>query len=93
MSLVCTCKRSFQTSAHKLRNQRKHQQLCVNLLSRGQFWCVDDLKSTLPSKYAHWIGLYLSFHLNWVLGPFVHGRLRNLQTTEDTFARVITPLS
>ena len=27
------------------------------------------------SRYAHWIGLYLSFHLNWVLGPFVHGRL------------------
>jgi len=33
------------------------------------------------SKYAHWIGLYLSFHLNWVLGPFVHGRLQNLQTS------------
>ena len=24
------------------------------------------------SKYAHWIGLYLSFHLNWVFGPFAH---------------------
>jgi len=34
------------------------------------------------SKYAHWIGLYLSFHLNRVLGPFVHGRLQNLQTSE-----------
>jgi len=33
------------------------------------------------SKYAHWIGLYLSFHLNWVLGPFVHDRLQNLQTS------------
>ena len=33
------------------------------------------------SKYAHWIGLYLSLHLNWVLGPFVHGRLQNLQTS------------
>ena len=44
------------------------------------------------SKYAHWIGLYLSFHLNWVLGPFVHGRLQNLQTSEVTFAHVITPL-
>ena len=44
------------------------------------------------SKYAHWIGLYLSFHLNWVLGPFVHGRVQNLQTTEVTFARVKTPL-
>ena len=40
----------------------------------------------------HWIGLYLSFHLNWVLGPFVHGRLQNLQTSEVTFAHVITPL-
>jgi len=38
------------------------------------------------SKYAHWIWLYLSFLLNWVLGPFVHGRLQNLQTSEVTFA-------
>jgi len=37
------------------------------------------------SKYVHWIGLYLSFHLSWILGPFVHGRLQNLQTSEDTF--------
>jgi len=44
------------------------------------------------SSYAHWIGLYLSFHLNWVLGPFVHGRLQNLQTSEVTFAHAITPL-
>jgi len=44
------------------------------------------------SKYAHWIRLYLSFHLNWVLGPFVHGRLQNLQTSEVTFAHVETPL-
>ena len=44
------------------------------------------------SKYAHWIGLYLSFHLNWVLGPSVHGRLQNLQTNEVTFAHAITPL-
>ena len=43
------------------------------------------------SKYAHWIGLYLSFHLSWVLGPFVDGRLQNLQTSEVTFAHVITP--
>ena len=41
---------------------------------------------TEGSKYAHWIGLYLSFHLNWVLGPFVRGRLQNLQTSEVTFA-------
>jgi len=44
------------------------------------------------SKYARWIGLYLSFHLNWVLGSFVHGRLQYLQTSEVTFAHVITPL-
>ena len=44
------------------------------------------------SNYAHWIGLYLSFHVSWVLGPFVHGRLQNLQTSEVTFAYVITPL-
>ena len=43
------------------------------------------------SKYAHWIGLYLSFHLNWVLDPFVHGRLQSLQTSEGAFAHVITP--
>jgi len=34
----------------------------------------------------------VSFHLNWVLGPFVHGRLQILQTSEVTFAHVITPL-
>jgi len=44
------------------------------------------------SKYAHWIGLYISFYLNWVLGPFVHGRLQNLQTCEVIFAHAITPL-
>jgi len=44
------------------------------------------------SKYAYWIGLYLSFHLNWVLGPFFQGRLKNLETSEVTFAHVITPL-
>ena len=32
------------------------------------------------------------FHLNWVLGLFVYGRLQNLQTSGVTFARVITPL-
>jgi len=45
------------------------------------------------SKYAHWIGLYLSFHLNWVLGPFVHGKLQSLQTSEVTFTQAITPLN
>jgi len=43
--------------------------------------------------YAHWIGLYLSFHLNWVLSPFVRDRLQILQTSEVTFAHVITPLT
>jgi len=43
------------------------------------------------SKYANWIVLYLSIHLNWVLGPFVHGRVQNLQTSEVTLAHVITP--
>jgi len=45
------------------------------------------------SKYAHWIGLYLSFHLHWVFGPFVHVRLQILQTSAVTFAHVITSLS
>jgi len=44
------------------------------------------------SKYAHWIGLYLSFHLSWLSDPFVHGRLQNLKTNEDTFAHDITLL-
>jgi len=30
--------------------------------------------------------------LSWVLGPFVHGRLQNLKTSEDTFGHDITPL-
>ena len=47
---------------------------------------------TEGSKYAHRIGLDLIFHLNWVLGPFVYGRLQNLQTSEVTLAHVITPL-
>ena len=45
------------------------------------------------SKYTHWIGLYLSFHLSWVMGPFVHGRLQNLKTSEDTFRHDIMPLT
>ena len=44
-------------------------------------------------KSAHWIGLYLSFQLNWVLGPFVDGRLQNAKTSEDTFGHDITPLT
>ena len=48
---------------------------------------------TEGSKHVHWIWLYLSFYLNWILGPFVHGRLQNLQTSEVTFAHVITPLT
>jgi len=47
---------------------------------------------TEGSKHAHWMGLYLSFHLNWVLGLFVHDSLQNLQTSEVTFARVITTI-
>ena len=90
-----TCRRIFQTSARKPRNQCKHQQLCVKfpisgpiLLRRRSEKCV-----TKGSKYAHWIGLYLRFHLSWVLSPFVHGRLQNLKTNEDTFGHDITPLS
>jgi len=44
------------------------------------------------SKYAHWIGLYLSFNFSWVLGPFVHVRPQNLKTSEDTFGHDITRL-
>jgi len=44
-SLQCTCTRIFQTSVRKPRNQRKHQQVYVNFLSRGQLCCVDGLKS------------------------------------------------
>ena len=53
-------------------------------------WCKKYIIE--GSKYAHWIRLYLSFHLNWVLDPLVYGRLQNLQTSEGTFAHVITPL-
>jgi len=48
-----------------------------------------EKRSAEGSKYAHWIGLYLSFHLSWVLGPFVHGRLQNLKTSEDIFGHDI----
>ena len=46
------------------------------------------------SKYAHCtLGLYLNFHLSWVLGPFVHGRLQNLHTSEVTFGHDISPFN
>jgi len=38
----------YRTLARKPRNQRKHQQLCVDFLSRGKFCCVDGLKSASP---------------------------------------------
>jgi len=79
--LIYTCKRIFQTSVRKLRNQCKHQQFCVNF----QF-CLhrrSEKSAIKGSKSAHWIGLYLSFHLSWIFGPFVHGRLQNLKTSEN----------
>jgi len=39
---------------------------------------------------VHWIELYLSLHLSWVLGPFIHGSLQNLKTSEETFGHDIT---
>jgi len=56
--LVCTCKRIFQTSAcsRKPTNQCKHQQLCANFLSRGQFCCVGGLESALPRALSMRIG-------------------------------------
>jgi len=36
------------------------------------------------------IGLYLSFYLSRVLGPFVYERLKNLKPSEDTFGHDIT---
>jgi len=57
------------------------------LLRRPSEKCVTE-----GSKNAHWIRLYLSFHLSWVFGPFVHGRLQNLQKSEDTLEHVLTPL-
>ena len=79
----------FETSARKPGDQRKHHQLCVILrpilLHRQSEKCIAE-----GSKYVHWIGLYLSFHLSWVLASFVYGRPQNLQMNEVTFARVIT---
>jgi len=60
---------------------------------RRTFGVVLEKSTSSRAEYAHWIGLHLCFHLNWVLGPFVHGRLQNLQTSEVTFAHVITPLN
>jgi len=55
----------------------------------------DGLESASPRalKYVRWIGLYLSFHSNWILSPFVHGRLQNLKTSEDAFGHVIASLT
>jgi len=44
------------------------------------------------SKYVHWIGLYLSIRLSWVLGLFVQGRLQDLKESEDTFGHDIIRL-
>jgi len=52
-----------------------------------------EKRVTEGSKYANWIGLYLSFHLSLVLGPFIHDRLQNLQTNEETFGRDTTLLT
>ena len=77
LSELCSRKRIFQTSAHKPKNQCKHQQL------RGWF----------PICEKCIFERALSFHLSWVLGPFVHGRLQNQKTSEDTFGYGITPLN
>jgi len=47
------------------------------------------------SKYAHWLGLHLSFNLSLVLSPFIHGRLQNLETSEHTSGHdiTVTPLT
>jgi len=42
--------------SQKPRNQCKHQQLCVNFLSRDQFCCVDGLKSEPPRALSLRIG-------------------------------------
>ena len=86
-------KSSIHMQTHLSRNQCKHQQLCVNFLLRPILLRRRSEKYIVESsKDAHWIGLYLSFHLNWVLGPFVHATLQIPQTSEVTFAHVITPL-
>jgi len=36
---------------------------------------------------------FISFHLGWVLGPFIHGWLQNIKTSRDTFGHGLTPLS
>jgi len=59
--LCDTRKRICQTSARKPWNRCKLQQLCDNF---------DEKYVIEGSKCAYWIGLYLSFHLNCVLGPF-----------------------
>jgi len=58
------------------------------LLRRRSQKCVNE-----SSMYAHWVGLYPSFPLNWVLGPFGHGGLQNVKTSEDPFGHDIIPLS
>ena len=53
----------------------------INFVASTVWKCIPE-----GSKYAHWIGLYISF-----MCPFVHGRLENLKTSEDTFGHDITP--
>jgi len=79
---------------HQPRNQCKHQQLCVDFLARPILLRRRSEKCIAKgSKYAQWIGLYLSFRLSWVLGPFVPGRLHNLKASEDTFGHDLTSLN
>ena len=89
-----TCKRFFQTSACKPKNQCEHQQLWINFLSWGPIllrrW--SEKYVTEGSKYTHWLGLYLSFRLSWVLGSLVYSRLQNLKTSEATFGHSLTTL-
>jgi len=58
------------------------------LLHRRSEKCVGE-----GSKYAQWIGLYLSFYSDWLLSPFVHGRHQNMRTSKHTFGYGLTLLS
>jgi len=57
------------------RGEKQHSETLFPYFCGTAAQCIAE-----GSKYAHWVGLYPKFHLSWVLGPFVHGRLQNMKT-------------
>ena len=73
ISLVCTCKRIFPTSGVVRNPDNPVPPKPSTHTSETQYPETCKSRCYNPFKYAHRLGLYLSFHLSCLIGPFVHG--------------------